>query len=76
MVNKLKDYSEASKVEKTRKMFFIEMCEFPIRIINGILSKFTFKGQSYKNKWERDDMIERAMNQIEKDMDVVSLVKV
>lgn len=57
-------------------MFLIEMCEFPIGIINGILAKFTFKGQSYRNKWERDDMIERAMNQIEKDMDVVNIVKV
>lgn len=57
-------------------MFLIEICEFPIDIMNGILSKFTCKGKVYKKKWERDDIIERAMDQIDKDLDVVNLVKV
>ncbi len=57
-------------------MFLIEICEFPIDIMNGILSKFSCKGKVYKKKWERDDIIERAMDQIDKDLDVVNLVKV
>ncbi len=36
------------------------MCEFPIAIFNGLLSMLTFKKGTYENKWERDDIIERA----------------
>ena len=76
MIENLQEYCQPAKVEKTKKMFVIEMCEFPIGIINGILSRFRCKGRPYKNKWERDEIIERAMDQIEKDLDVINLVKV
>jgi len=76
MVQKLKKYTEPAKLDKTRKMFLIEMFESPIGIINGILSKIRCTKKPYQQKWERSDMIERALNQIEKDLDVVGLVKV
>jgi hypothetical protein len=60
MVETLKLYTEVGKLHKTSRRFIIEMCEFPIAIFNGLLSMLTFKKGSYENKWERDDIIERA----------------
>ena len=57
-------------------MFLIEMFQFPIGIANAILSKCTCKGKSYENKWEHTPQVQRSMKQIDKELDVVNLVKV
>ena len=57
-------------------MFLIEMFASPIGILNGIFSKLGFRNTYLQKKWERNEILERAMNKIDNDLDVVELVKV
>jgi hypothetical protein len=57
-------------------MFMFEILEAPIEIFYGIVSTLRCRCRSLKNKWERDEVVERASKQIEKDLDVIELVKI
>jgi len=76
MIKKLKDYTEPATFKKTSKMLLIEMCASPIAILNGISSKLGCKNTYLQKKWERNEILERAMRKIDNDLDVVELVKV
>lgn len=63
-------------MEKTNTMFLFEILEAPIEIFYGIVSGLRCRCRPLKNKWERNEVVERASKQIEKDLDVIELVKI
>lgn len=58
-------------MKKTHKMFLLDIFESGIALLKVIINAIVCNRKSLKVKWEQEANLSRAVEQIEKDLDVV-----
>jgi len=67
----LKDFVEPTLMKKTLPIFLYDMFSSWIQIGMALINSLVCNKKNLKLKWQQDERLDRAMEQIEKDLDVI-----